>query len=134
MSIINMVGELFKPVTKIVDDLHTSEEEKFVIKKEMAKLESDIQVRVLDYEKQMIQSKSSIISAEANGQSWLQRNWRPITMLTFLGLVVCDSFGLLTFRLAPEAWTLLQIGMGGYVIGRSCEKVLPSILKNSFFK
>ncbi|MEC8677242.1 MAG: 3TM-type holin [Candidatus Margulisiibacteriota bacterium] len=129
MSIINMVGELFKPVTKIVDDLHTSEEEKFVIKKEMAKLESDIQVRVLDYEKQMIQSKSSIISAEANGQSWLQRNWRPITMLTFLGLVVCDSFGLLTFRLAPEAWTLLQIGMGGYVIGRSCEKVLPSILK-----
>ena len=45
MSIINMVGELFKPVTKIVDDLHTSEEEKFVIKKEMAKLESDIQVR-----------------------------------------------------------------------------------------
>ena len=129
MSIINMVGELFKPVTKIVDDLHTSEEEKFVIKKEMAKLESDIQVRVLDYEKQMIQSKSSIISAEANGQSWLQRNWRPITMLTFLGLVVCDSFGLLTFRLAPESWTLLQIGMGGYVIGRSCEKVLPSILK-----
>ena len=129
MSIINMVGELFKPVSKIVDDLHTSDEEKFVIKKEVAKLESDIQVRVLDYEKQMIQSKSSIISAEANGQSWLQRNWRPITMLTFLGLVVCDSFGLLTFRLAPEAWTLLQIGMGGYVIGRSCEKILPSILK-----
>ena len=129
MSIINMVGELFKPVTKIVDDLHTSDEERFVIKKEIAKLESDIQIRVLDYEKQMIQSKSSIISAEANGQSWLQRNWRPITMLTFLCLVVCDSFGLLTFRLAPEAWTLLQIGMGGYVIGRSCEKILPSILK-----
>ena len=129
MSILNMVGELFRPVSKIVDDLHTSEEEKFVIKKEMAKLESDIQLRVLDYEKQMIQSKSSIISAEANGQSWLQRSWRPITMLTFLFLVVCDSFGFLTFRLAKEAWTLLQIGMGGYVIGRSCEKVLPQILK-----
>ena len=70
MSILNMVGELFRPVSKIVDDLHTSEEEKFVIKKEMAKLESDIQLRVLDYEKQMIQSKSSIISAEAPGQSW----------------------------------------------------------------
>lgn len=129
MSIINKVGELFKPVTKIVDDLHTSDEERFVVKKEMARLESDIQIRVLDYEKQMIQSKSSTLSAEANGQSWLQRNWRPITMLTFLCLVVCDSFGLLTFRLAPEAWTLLQIGMGGYVIGRSCEKILPSILK-----
>ncbi|MEK9727246.1 MAG: 3TM-type holin [Candidatus Margulisiibacteriota bacterium] len=129
MSIINMVGELFRPITKVVDDLHTSEEEKFVIKKEMAKLESDIQVQVLDYEKQMINAKSAIIQSETTGQSWLQRNWRPITMLTFLSLVVCDCFGLLTFRLADEAWTLLQIGMGGYVIGRSCEKVLPQILK-----
>ena len=78
---------------------------------------------MLDVEKQMVQAKSSVITAEANGQSWLQRNWRPITMLTFLVLVVCDSFGLLNpFRLAPQAWTLLQIGMGGYVIGRSAEK------------
>ena len=124
-----MVGELFRPITTIVDELHTSEEEKFKVKKEMAKIQSDIQVKVLDYEKEAIQAKSSIINSEANGQSWLQRNWRPITMLTFLGLVVCDSFGLLTSRLAPQAWTLLQIGMGGYVIGRSCEKVLPKIMK-----
>ena len=129
MPITQMVGELFKPITNMIDDVHTSEEEKFKIKKEMAKIQSDIQVRVLDYEKEMIQAKSSIINSEANGQSWMQRNWRPITMLTFLGLVVCDSFGLLTFRLAPQAWTLLQIGMGGYVIGRSCEKVLPKIMK-----
>ena len=129
MTIGQMVGELFRPITTIVDEMHTSEEEKFRFKKEMAKVQSDIQVRVLDYEKEMIQAKSSIINSEANGQSWLQRNWRPITMLTFLGLVVCDSFGLLTFRLAPQAWTLLQIGMGGYVIGRSCEKILPQIIK-----
>lgn len=129
MPIAQMVGELFRPVTNLIDEVHTSDEEKFKIKKEMAKVQSDIQVRVLDYEKEMLQAKSSIINSEANGQSWLQRNWRPITMLTFLGLVVCDSFGLLTFRLAPQAWTLLQIGMGGYVIGRSCEKVLPKIIK-----
>ncbi|MGC6366596.1 MAG: 3TM-type holin [Candidatus Marinamargulisbacteria bacterium] len=129
MSITSMIGELFRPVSNIVDELHTSEEEKFKIKKEMAKLESDVQIRMLDVEKQMVQAKSSIVNAEANGQSWLQRNWRPITMLTFLVMVVCDSFGFLTHRLAPQAWTLLQIGMGGYVIGRSCEKVLPQILK-----
>ena len=39
----------------------------------MAKLESDIQLRVLDYEKQMIQAKSSVITTEASGQSWLQQ-------------------------------------------------------------
>ncbi len=129
MPIAQMVGELFKPVSAIIDDIHTSEEEKFMIKKEMSKIQSDIQIRVLDYEKEMLVAKTSIINSESNGQSWLQRNWRPITMLTFLCLVVCDSFGLLTFRLADEAWTLLQIGMGGYVIGRSCEKIIPQVLK-----
>ena len=54
----------------------------------------------------------------------MQRNWRPITMLTFLALVVCDSFGWLANPLASEAWTLLQIGLGGYVAGRSVEKVM----------
>ena len=131
MAITQLIGELFKPVTTLVDDIHTSEEEKFKIKKEMSRIQSDVQIKLLDYEKQMVIAKSSAITAEANGQSWLQRNWRPITMLTFLALVVCDSFGLLAFRLADQAWTLLQIGMGGYVIGRSCEKVLPSILKNN---
>ena len=129
MPITQMVGELFKPITNMIDEVHTSEEEKFKIKKEMAKVQSDIQIRVLDYEKEMIQAKSSIVHSEANGQSWMQRNWRPISMLTFLVLVVCDAFGLLSSPLAPQAWTLLQIGMGGYVIGRSCEKVLPKILK-----
>ena len=48
-------------------------------------------------------------------------------MLTFLVLVVCDSFGLLAFRLAAEAWVLLQIGLGGYVVGRTAEKVTKKI-------
>lgn len=50
-------------------------------------------------------------------------------MLTFLILVVCDSFGLLTFRLTDEAWMLLQIGLGGYVVGRSAEKIIPGVFK-----
>jgi hypothetical protein len=50
-------------------------------------------------------------------------------MLVFLGLVVCDQFGLLTFRLAEQAWTLLQIGLGGYVVGRSVEKIVPTMTK-----
>ena len=44
-------------------------------------------------------------------------------MLTFLVLVVGDSIGLLANPLAPETWLLLQLGIGGYVVGRSAEKV-----------
>jgi len=65
--------------------------------------------------------------AEAQGGSWLQRSWRPITMLTFLVLVVTDALGLLPFRLAGEAWTLLQLGLGGYVVGRSGEKIMKEL-------
>lgn len=50
-------------------------------------------------------------------------------MITFLVLVVCDSFGLLKFRLAEQAWSLLQLGLGGYVVGRSVEKVAPSVVQ-----
>jgi hypothetical protein len=50
-------------------------------------------------------------------------------MLTFLILVVCDSFDLLAFRLADEAWLLLQIGLGGYVVGRSVEKIIPGLFR-----
>jgi hypothetical protein len=76
-----------------------------------------------EYETKLLDAKKTIITAEAQSQSWIARNWRPITMLTFLFLVVLDSLGLLPFRLAGEAWTLLQIGLGGYVVGRSAEKV-----------
>ena len=68
-----------------------------------------------------LDAQLSLLVTEMSGNN-LQRNWRPITMLTFLVLVVCDSFGWLTNPLAPEAWTLLQIGLGGYVVGRSMEK------------
>ena len=75
-----------------------------------------------------MEAQASIIRSESGGQSWLQRNWRPIVMLSFLLLVICDSFDLLAFRLADQAWMLLQIGLGGCVIGRSAEKIIPGLM------
>ena len=72
--------------------------------------------------------QGNVVIAEASGKSWLQRSWRPITMLSFLVLVILDSFGLLVNPLAKEAWTLLQIGLGGYVVGRSAEKIATQII------
>ncbi len=123
MSILNFISSIFEPAAKLIDELHTSEEEKLAMQKEIKKVENELLTKVIDYETQLLDSKAKIITAEATGQSWIQRNWRPITMLTFLVLVVLDSFGLLANPLAPEAWTLLQIGLGGYVVGRSAEKI-----------
>ena len=49
-------------------------------------------------------------------------------LLAFLALVVLDSFGLLAFRLADETRLLLQIGLGGYVAGRSAEKITGQVI------
>jgi len=129
MSIFNFISNIFKPAVDLVDELHTSDEEKLTLEREIRKVENAFNGKILEYESKLLQSRSVIIQSESTGRSWLQRNWRPITMLTFLILVVCDSFGLLTFRLSDEAWILLQIGLGGYVVGRSAEKIIPGLIK-----
>jgi len=118
----------FQPIADIIDNVHSSDEEMAQLSNELFKLQSAMSVKILDYESQLLESKTSIIVAEAQSQSWIARNWRPITMLTFLFLVVMDSFGLLSTPLAPEAWTLLQLGLSGYVVGRSAEKILPKVI------
>ncbi len=122
------------PITNLVDEIHTSDEEKLQLRNELAKIESQMGLKLLDYEKQLLNAQSNIIIAEAQGGSWLQKSWRPITMLVFLALVVADSFGWLANPLAKEAWTLLQIGLGGYVAGRSIEKVAPKIMNKNNYK
>ena len=95
-----------------------------------AEKKAELEAQLLNFEGEVLKVRASVIMAEANGQSWLQRSWRPITMLTFLVLVVLDSFALLPFRLASEAWGLLKIELGGYVIGRSAETVAKTWNQN----
>jgi hypothetical protein len=113
--------------TVLLTIFHTSDEERDTRRAELAKLQNEALALALALERERLAAQAGLVSAEAGGASWLQRNWRPITMLSFLGLVVADAFGLLAFRLADQAWLLLQIGLGGYVVGRSVEKISPQI-------
>ena len=114
----------FKAVGDVVDDLHTSEEEKLQLKNRFMELQTNAISTVIGYQEKLNAVQAQVITAEATGKSWLQRNWRPITMLTFLILIIFDTFGWTQFRLSTEAWGLLKIGLGGYVVGRSVEKVV----------
>lgn len=129
LSILGFIADIFKPAADLIDNLHTSEEEVLKIKESMFKIEQATTLKMMEYESQLLESRTKIISAEATGASWIQRNWRPVTMLTFLVLVVLDSLKILPTPLAEEAWTMLQIGLGGYVVGRSGEKI-AKVMKN----
>jgi len=123
-----------EPVTNLIDDLFTSDEERQVAFNELKLIQNMAQSQVLELEGKVVElqgqvlaAQAQIITAEAKGESWLQRSWRPITMLTFLVLIICDSFGWLEFRLSEKAWELLKLGIGGYVIGRTVEKAAPGV-------
>lgn len=82
----------------------------------------------------MLREASSVIQTEATG-NWLQRSWRPITMLVFVFIVVYSKFVALVFNLPvpelePEFFELIKLGLGGYVVGRSIEKTASTIVKN----
>ena len=126
MNLISLVSNIFAPFAQLIDDVHTSAEEKAILKNQALAMQNTITSQMIDYEKQLLDSQSKIITSEATGESSLQRNWRPITMLTFLVLVVFDSFDLLSNPLSAEAWLLLQIGLGGYVGSRGIEKTVKS--------
>jgi len=76
-------------------------------------------------------NKADIIKTEAASTHWLAANWRPIVMLTFAGLIVARWFGWSAPNLSEaeylKLWDIVQLGLGGYVIGRSGEKIAGAI-------
>ena len=117
----NVIGE----IGKIIDNLFTSDEERSDAKNKIIQV-----LREKELELQKMQT--DIIIAEAKG-NWLQRSWRPILMLSFGFIVIYTKFisqlapQLITPVLEPEFWSLLKLGIGGYVIGRSGEKIAATV-------
>ena len=129
MNITNLIAGVFKPAAELVDSLHTSEEERLKAKGHLLDVQAAAMQRVFDYERSALEGQQAIVSSEAKSEHWLVASWRPVTMLTFLVLAVGDSLGLLATPLRDEAWMLLQLGLGGYVVGRSGEKI-AKVMKN----
>ena len=74
-----------------------------------------------------LEAQARIVLPKAQG-SWLQRNWRPLLVVTFAGLVVAHWFGLRASNISESVQNsrlnIVMVGVGGYVAGRSAEKVV----------
>lgn len=116
----SVAGPLLKGLFDVVDQAVED-------KDQAARIKAVLQQKVLDGQMKEIEAAASIIVAEANGDSWLQRNWRPMLMCLF-GLIVANNylvvplFATPSAEIPPDMWALLKIGIGGYVVGRSVEK------------
>jgi len=127
MGIVELIAGIFKPAAELIDELHTSEEERLQQKAKLLDVQAATMQRVFDYERATLKDRAEIINSEAQSEHWLTATWRPITMLSFLVLAVGDALGLLPNPLRDEAWFLLEIGLGGYIVGRSGEKLAKTL-------
>jgi Flp pilus assembly protein TadB len=122
-----IVSDALGPVTDMVDDLFTSDQERKKAERLMQKVKQRMQSKLLDVKQKLIEQRGRVVVAEAKGESWLQRSWRPITMLVFVVLIVLHWLGVAGTQLPPgvqqSVYDLIKLGLTGYVVGRSAEKV-----------
>lgn len=126
-----LIAGIFKPAAELIDEIHTSTEEKIEAKTRMLAVQASIMDSALDYEQKTLQSRADIVNSEAKSEHWVTATWRPIVMLVLTGLVVARFMGFEASGMSPgeyeKLWTLIQLGIGGYVGGRSVEKIVKIV-------
>ena len=107
-----------------------------------ARLESEIATRLSVEAQARMAARGAVLEAEITRGSWLARNWRPVLMLFIMFLLAI--YGLLLpladFALGSRIpfnprwgdipaplWDLLAISVGGYIGGRSVEKIVSNL-------
>lgn len=98
---------------------------------EKAKAEAEAMRQLLAHQGEIEAAAAKIIQTEAASTHWLAANWRPLTMITFTALIVARWMGWVAPNLSEaeylRLWSIIEFGLGGYVVGRSVEKVAPAI-------
>ena len=127
MSILGIIfsggaADLVKGVGNVVDNLHTSKEEKLEAERKIKEL-------IADYETKMEANITDRWKADMNSDSWLSKNVRPMILIFLVVSTVLMIFidaGTIAFTVEQKWTDLLQLVLitviGAYFDGRSFEK------------
>ncbi len=112
---------LFNTIEKSVPDKDLQE-----------KLKAQLQTQLLQSNTAELQAAAKIVEAEAKA-GWFASSWRPLLMYVLIFILVWNYIlgpvikvftgAVISFELPGDVWTLLNVGLGGYVVGRSAESV-----------
>ena len=116
-------AELVKNVGAVIDNLHTSAEEKL-------DAERKIKDMIMGYEAEMQKQVTERWKLDMNSDSWLSKNIRPLVLVFLVVATVLLIFidaGVISFQVQDKWTDLLQLVLitviGAYFGGRSLEKV-----------
>jgi len=97
-------------------------------------IEKEIRLALLEHTDSLEALRGKIVLEEAKSSSWLTSTWRPLLMMVIVAIVAVNYLIFpvlnlfieqeLMIDLPVELWNLLQIGVGGYIVGRSGEKMV----------
>ena len=133
LQLLGAIGPIAKLIAKTVD--------KAVPDKDLKeKLKHEINTQLLTSGTDEMKAASKIILAEAQSGSWLTSSWRPALMWICI-IVIFNNFILMPFiniifgtslilEIPDPMWNLLTIGVGGYIAGRSGEKIAQKWKEN----
>ena len=133
LTAIPIIGDIIGKLPGVVDKAVLDKTEAERLKAQLAEELSRLDFGALETQ---IKAQAQVIAAEAQGQSSLQRNWRPILMLVIVAIVannylVAPYLKLmgaksLVLQLPDRLWDLMTLGVGGYVAGRTIEKSIAT--------
>jgi hypothetical protein len=116
-------ADLIKNVGGVIDNLHTSKEEKLAA-------ELKIKDMIMGYESEMQKQVTERWKMDMNSDSWLSKNIRPLVLVFLVVATVLLIFidaGVISFKVQDKWTDLLQLVLitviGAYFGGRSLEKV-----------
>ncbi|CAN5299568.1 hypothetical protein BH09BAC1_BH09BAC1_30850 [soil metagenome] len=129
--IMGAATELVEATGKTLDNLITNPEERIQARQAIGEA-------IMGRLNELASYQRDILNTELQGTK-LQRNWRPLVMLSFAFIIVYHYFlqpllghwlDIPAIPLPDKFWGLLELGLGGYVIGRSIEKVATTVTEN----
>ena len=117
------------PITSVADAVSGLVERLTLPAREKKQLEADVLRLLLEREKELLRVRAALLQEEGKG-NWLQRSWRPLVMLTFAAVILIGTFTNISILSdTSRFWDLLEIGLGGYVVGRSGEKIMQALTR-----
>ena len=121
--------DMMKPLTTLINAIGETVDRLTLPAREKRQLEAELTEKLQTHVEKLAEEQSSVLREEARG-NWLQRSWRPLVMLTFATIILTGTFVSLPILAdTSRFWDLLEIGLGGYVIGRGGEKILQTITR-----
>ena len=97
-------------------------------------IEREVKLALLEHTDSLESIRGKIVLEEAKSTNWMTAAWRPLLMMVVILIIACNYLvfpiirifypEMIQLELPVELWNLLTIGVGGYVVGRSGEKMI----------